>query len=68
MWADRQEWRLVAFSKALCIKRVDDRPFTGSTPEAIDAIMVAPWPLGVRNLRRPTPHQQVWQAIQDAHL
>ena len=64
---------MAAFGKALCIKRIDDRPFTGaaagavgSTPEAINAIMVAPWPLGVCNLRRPTPPQQVWQAIQDA--
>jgi len=57
---------LVAFGKALCIKRGDDRPFTGSTPEAINAIMVVPWPLGVCNLRRPTPPRQVWQAIQDA--
>ena len=56
----------MAFGKALCIKRVDDRPFAGSTPEAINAIMAAPWPLGVCNLPRPMPPQQVWQAIQDA--
>ena len=41
---------MAAFGKALCIKRVDDRPLTGSTPDAFDAIMAALWPLSVRNL------------------
>jgi hypothetical protein len=64
---------LAAFGEALCIKRVDDRPFAdaesgtaGSTRGAINAIMAAPWPLGVCDIRRRTLHQQVWQAIQDA--